>query len=62
MSHNIEATVFVYRHQQTHETRCEYLERARLLEDLPEWEHIATLEPRMWIQHHWDAAMAGKQS
>ena len=50
---NLAATVFVYRHKQTREIRCEYLGRARLLEDDPDWEHMDTLEPRMWIQAHW---------
>ena len=53
MEHNLEATVFVYEHKQTHEIRCEYLYNAKELEDHADWEHLATLEPRMWIQTHW---------
>lgn len=51
--HKIEATVFVYRHKETGKVKCEYLENAKELEDAPEWEHMATLEPRMWIEYHW---------
>lgn len=58
VSHNLEATVFVYRHKETRQIQCEYIDRAKLLQDAPEWEHLATLEPRMWIQCHWDAAIA----
>jgi hypothetical protein len=25
------------------------------MEDSPDWEHLATLEPRWWIQAHYDA-------
>lgn len=53
-AHNLQATVFVYRNRQTRQIRCEYLEDASQLEDSPDWEHLATLEPRMWIQAHWD--------
>jgi len=54
MIHNLEATVFVYRHKQTMQILCEYLYKAQELEESPDWEHLATLEPRMWIQYHWD--------
>jgi len=53
MTHNIDATVFVYKHKTQGSIRCEYLERARMLEDDDVWEHMATLEPRMWIQYNW---------
>lgn len=52
--HNTDATVFVYRLKETGQVCCEYLERAKIMEDDPEWEHLATLEPRMWIQENWD--------
>lgn len=54
--HKMEATVFVYRHKRTRRTQAHYIEVARILEDDPEWEHLATLEPRMWIEHNYDAA------
>jgi hypothetical protein len=53
VEHNLEATVFVYRHIVTNEIRCEYLDKARYLEDSADWYHEATLEPRLWIQHNW---------
>ncbi len=53
MTHNLDATVFVYRLRETGQIRCEYIDKARDLEDDPAWEHMATLEPRMWIEHHW---------
>ena len=53
MTHNLDATVFVYRLFETGQIRCEYIDKARDLEDDPAWEHMATLEPRMWIEHHW---------
>ena len=53
MTHNLDATVFVYKEKKTGEIRCEYLDKARHLEEAENWEHIATLEPRMWIQCHW---------
>ena len=49
---NIDA-VFVYRHYETGQIKCEYLDKAKVLEDLFEWEHLDTLEPRAWIQEHW---------
>ena len=52
--HNIEASVFVYEHRQTGEVRAEYLNAALALGHEDEhWRHVATLEPRMWIQAHW---------
>lgn len=62
MTHNLDATVFVYQHKQTSEVRCEYLENAQALEDHPDWEHMATLEPRMWIQCHWLTLQAAEGS
>ena len=54
MTHNLQATVFVYRHNLTKRIQCEYIEKAKFFEDLPQWEHLGTLEPRMWIQEHWN--------
>lgn len=53
MTHNLNATVFVYRLRETGQIKCEYIDKARVLEDDPAWEHVATLEPRMWIECHW---------
>lgn len=53
--HNIEATVFVYRNKKTKDIRCEYNLTAKDV-DMTKYDHIATLEPRMYIQHHYDDA------
>lgn len=50
---NLEATVFVYQSKVNDEVRCCYLEAARAYDNDPEWDHVATLEPRLWIQAHW---------
>lgn len=55
-SHNMSATVFVYEHRKTGEVRAEYIEAALSIGHEDEhWNHVATLEPRMWIQAHWRA-------
>ena len=54
MTHNLEATVFVYRLKETGQIKCEYLDKAKQLEDDDAWEHLATLEPRMWIEYNYD--------
>jgi hypothetical protein len=52
---NLAATVFVYRRRIDGRIHAEYIETARVMKDSPDWEHLATLEPRMWIQAHYDA-------
>ena len=52
---NLAATVFVYRSRIDGRIQTEYLETALVMEKSPDWEHIATLEPRWWIQAHYDA-------
>jgi hypothetical protein len=51
---NVDATVFVYRHKVTGEIRCEYLDSAKAV-DLKDYQHEATLNPKMWIQYWFDA-------
>ena len=53
MTHNLEATVFVYKNKADGSIRAEYMEGSLGL-DKDEWIHLATLEPRLWIQHHWN--------
>ena len=53
MTHNLEATVFVYKSKTEGSIRAEYMEGARGL-DKDEWIHLATLEPRLWIQYHYE--------
>jgi hemoglobin-like flavoprotein len=52
---NLAATVFVYRSRIDGRIQTAYLETAMVMEKSPDWEHIATLEPRWWIQAHYDA-------
>jgi hypothetical protein len=52
---NLAATVFVYRSRIDQRIQTEYLETALVMEKSPDWEHLATLEPRWWIQAHYDA-------
>ena len=56
MTHHIDATVFVYRHRETREIRALYIDDARAMTGRADYEHIATLEPRMWIEAHYDDA------
>ena len=58
MTHNLAATVFVYRNRVTSEINCVYLEGVKDLAGSPVWEHLATLEPRLWIQAHYAKVMA----
>lgn len=55
--HNLEATVFVFRHRETKEIVAHYALAARGKKAHPDWEHVGTLEPRLWIQAHWDDAI-----
>ena len=56
MTHKIDAAVFVYRHRETREIRALYIDDARAMTGRADYEHIATLEPRMWIEAHYDDA------
>ena len=51
MENNLAATVFVYKHRVDETIRCEYIDGAMVMGD--EWVHLATLEPRLFIQAHW---------
>jgi hypothetical protein len=56
MSFNkLDATVFVYRSRIDGRIHAEYIDTAREMDKSPDWEHIATLEPRLWIQHNYAA-------
>ena len=50
----LDATVFVYRHKTTNRIQAHYIEVANLLSDDDQWEHLASIEPRMWIEAHYD--------
>ena len=62
MTHNLDATVFVYRHRETGEIRALYVDDARAMNYRPDYEHVATLEPRMWIQAHYDDARTEREA
>jgi hypothetical protein len=51
---DIEHVVFVYRDLYTGEILCFYAEEARAIYNDNNFEHLATLNPRMWIQCNWD--------
>ena len=52
-THNLAATVFVYQLKETGQIKCEYLDKAKDFEEDNAWEHLATLEPRMWIEYNY---------
>jgi hypothetical protein len=55
--HNLDATVFVYEHKTTGEIKAFYRESAVSFNNsqaASDWNHVGTLEPRMWIQAHWN--------
>lgn len=50
---NASATVFVYQHRETGEARALYLDDAWAMQGRTDYEHVATLEPRAWIESAW---------
>ena len=62
MTHNLEATVFVYRHRETGEVRSLYTDDARAMTGRDDYEHVATLEPRAWIEHHFDDVIKEREA
>lgn len=54
MENNLSATVFVYRHKETGAIHALYAEDAQALNGHADYDHIATLEPRHWIECHYD--------
>lgn len=50
---NIDATVFVFRSKPTGSVLTCYAPEFNLRHSDPELEHVATLEPRLWIQANW---------
>lgn len=53
MTNNIDATVFVYRSKIDGSIKAMYANELREF-DPKDHNHVATLEPRMWIQYHFD--------
>lgn len=62
MTHNLDAAVFVYRHRETGAIRALYVDDARAMIDGDDYEHVASLEPRMWIEHHFDDATKEREA
>ena len=61
LAHDLNCTVFVYRHRETGAIRALYTEDARAMTGRDDYEHVASLEPRMWIEHHFDDAAKERQ-
>ena len=59
--HNLNCTVFVYRHRETGAIRALYTEGAYAMTGRDDYEHVASLEPRMWIEYHFDEAAKERQ-
>ena len=59
--HNLNCTVFVYRHRETGAIRALYTEDARAMTGRDDYEHVASVDPRMWIEHHFDEAAKERQ-
>ena len=62
MTHNLDATVYVYRHRETGTIKALYSDDACAMHYRPDYEHVATLEPRMWIEHHFDDAVKERKA
>lgn len=60
-THNLDATVFVYKHKATDEVKAFYTNDAFVVDKNSDYEHVATLEPRMFIQEHYAALERERQ-
>lgn len=49
---DIDHILFVYKKKTTDEIWCKFLDAAKLV-DLTQYDHIATLNPRMFIEYWW---------
>ena len=61
MTHNLNSTVFVYRNRETGAIKALYTEGARAMTGRDDYEHVASVDPRMWIEHHFDEAAKERQ-
>lgn len=55
--HNLDATVFVFKHRVTGEIEAHYWDKAKHRTEHPDWLHVASIEPRYWIQAHYQKVM-----
>ena len=62
MTRNPDATIYVYRHRETGTITALYSDDACAMNYRPDYEHVATLEPRMWIEHHFDDAIKEREA
>lgn len=62
MTRNPDATVYVYRHRETGAIRALYVDDARAMIDSDDYEHVASLEPRAWIEHHFDDVIKEREA
>lgn len=62
MSRNPDATVYVYRHRETGAITALYSDAALDMLYQADHEHVATLEPRAWIEHHFDDAVKEREA
>ena len=49
---DIDHTLFVYKNKTTDEIWCKFFDDAKLV-DKTQYDHIATLNPRMFIEYWW---------
>jgi hypothetical protein len=49
----IEHILFVYKNKTTNKILCKFLDDAKLI-DLTQYDHVATLNPQMFIEHWWE--------
>ena len=62
MTRNPDATVYVYRHRETGAITALYSDAALDMLYQTDHEHVATLEPRAWIEHHFDDAKTEREA
>lgn len=62
MTRNPDATVYVYRHRETGTITALYSDDACAMSYRPDYEHVASLEPRAWIEHHFDDAVKKRKA
>ena len=49
----IEHILFVYKNKTTDKILCKFLHDAKLI-DLTQYDHVATLNPQMFIEYWWE--------
>ena len=62
MTRNPDATIYVYRHRETGTITALYSDAALNMLHNADYEHVATLEPRAWIEHHFDDVIKEREA